>query len=87
MRLEAGDSRDLVSRYFDYSENPRMIYNVEEHLDLLGNLGVTVGSRFNSSINDSDETPGFESLRLSFIRWILDKPLRFFHLTRTIRNA
>ena len=42
-----------------------MINNVEEHLNLMGELGVTVGSRFNSSINGSDEMPDFESLWFS----------------------
>ena len=54
-----------MSKQFDYSNYPRMISNVEEHLNLQGKLGVTVRSRFNSSINGSDEMSGFKSLRLS----------------------
>ena len=61
-----------MSRKFDWSKNQRMMYNVKEHLNLYGKLGVTVGSRFNSSINDTDETLGFESLRLSRFCWIRD---------------
>ena len=57
-----------------------MIYNVEEHLNLYDNLGVTVGSRFNSSINNSNEMWGFESLQLSHIYWIGDGPSRSRHV-------
>ena len=78
--LKARDSRILVSRQFDYSKNPKIIYKVEEHLNLYGKLGVTIGSSFNSSINGFDETQRCESLRLSHGRWIGDGPLRSCHV-------
>ena len=56
--MEARDSRNLVSRQFDYSKNPRMIYNVKEHLNLYAKLGVAIGFDSSSSINSSDETLG-----------------------------
>ena len=76
-----------MSRQFDYAKNPRMIYNVKEHLNLLGKLGVTIGSRFNSSINGSNEIPCFESLQLSRVRWISDGPSRFSYVTCVISDA
>ena len=81
-RLGARDSRILVSRQFNYLTNPRMIYNVEEHLNLYGKLGVTVGSAFQSSINGSDEKLGFESLLLSRVCWIADGSSRSHHVIR-----
>ena len=36
-----------MSRHFDYLKNPRMLYIVEEHLNLYGDLGVTVGTVLN----------------------------------------
>ena len=42
MRLEARDSRDFMSKQFDNSNYPGMLYNVKEYLYLLGELGVTV---------------------------------------------
>ena len=36
-----------MSKTFDYSKHPRMFYIVEEHINLLGDLGIAVGSAFN----------------------------------------
>ena len=51
-----------------------MIYIVKEHLNLLGKLGIYVGSRFNSSINGFDEIQRCKLLQLSHVRWIGDGP-------------
>ena len=56
-----------MSKQFDYSKSPIMIYNVEKHINLLGKLGVTVGSRYNSSINGFDKTLDFKSLLLNHV--------------------
>ena len=57
-----------------------MIYNVKEHLNLYGELGIIVGSAFQSLINGSDETSGFESLRLSRVSWIANRLSRSRHV-------
>ena len=36
-----------MPRQFDYSKNPKIIYIIEERLNLLGELGLTVGLTFN----------------------------------------
>ena len=72
----------MVSRQFNYSKNPRMSYIVEEHINVLGKLGVTVRSSFQSSINGSDKTHICESLRLNHIRWIGDGPSRSPRIAR-----
>ena len=56
--MEARDSRNLVSRQFDYSKNAIMIYIVEEHLNFYAKLGVAVGFDSSSSINGSDKMLG-----------------------------
>ena len=63
--IGARDSRDLVSKQFDYLNCHGMFYNVEEHFYLLGELGVTIRSSLKSLINGSDETYHCKSLRLS----------------------
>ena len=70
-----------MCRQFDYSKNPQMIYIIEEHLNLLGKLGVTIGSRFNSSINGYDETQICKLLGLSCGRWIGDGLPRSHHIS------
>ena len=69
-----------MSRQFDYSKNQILIYIVEEHLNLLAKLGVTVGFDSSSSINVSDETLGCESLSLSCIYLIQDEMLILHHV-------
>ena len=69
-----------MSRQFDYSKNPRMIYIVKEHLNLYRDLGVTVGFNILSSINGSDKTNLYEFLRLNYIRGIKDEPSRLLHV-------
>ena len=70
-----------MSREFDYSKNLRMICNVKEHLNLLDNFGVTIGSTFQSLINGSDEMQRCESLQLSRICPIVDGPSGFLYVT------
>ena len=70
-----------MSRQFDYLKNSRMIYIVEEHLNLYAKLGVAVGFDSSSSINGSDEMLQCESLLLSRIRLIRDEAPRFRHVT------
>ena len=53
-----------------------MLYKVEEHLNLYGELGIIIRLRIQSSIYGSDETHDFESLGLSRSRWISDGPPR-----------
>ena len=45
-KIVARDSMIVVSRQFNYSKNVRMIYIVEEHLNLWRELGVTIRSVF-----------------------------------------
>ena len=62
-----------------------MLYIVEEHLNL-GKIGRYFGLRFNSSINSSHETSGFEFLGLIHGCWIEDGPMRFCHVVRVINT-
>ena len=77
----------VVSRQFGYSKTSKNDLQGRRTSQIIANLGLTVGSRFNSLINSSDEMLCFESLRLGHVRWILDGPSRFFHVTRVISNA
>ena len=47
MKKKARDSRIDMSRHFDSSKHPRMLYIVEKHVNLYGDLGITFGSEFN----------------------------------------
>ena len=86
-QLEARDSRDLMFRQFDYSKKCKNALHCRRTSQFIGTLGVIVGLRFNSSINDSDERPSFESLRLSCVRWMFNGPLRFCHVACIISDA
>ena len=59
-----------------------MIYIVEEHLHIQGELGVTIGSAFQSLMNDADEKHICESLRLNHVHRIEDGSPRFCHIVR-----
>ena len=81
--LEAIESK----RFKDFSvETVRLLQEPKNDLhhqrtyQFIVNLGVTFGSRFNSSINGSDEMHRCESLRLSCFRWIGDGPSRSCHV-------
>ena len=76
---KARDSRIKMSKQFDYLKYPRMLYIVKEHAYLYTKLGVTVGFGSLSSINNSHETLGCESLLLSRVRLIEDGTLRLCH--------
>ena len=81
MSLEAKESKRFKEyRQFDYLKNRRMIYIVEEHLNLEAKLGVAVGFDSSYSINDSDQMLGYESLSLSHVRSIKDEAPRFCHI-------
>ena len=71
----------VVSRQSDYSKTSKNIFFVEEHSYKYANLGVTIGFSVSSLINGSNETLGYESLRLSRVLSIEDKLLRFCHIT------
>ena len=72
----------MVFRQFDYSKNPRILYIIEEHLNLSGNLGVTIGFSIKSSTNGSDEMHICKSLHLTRVYRIEDERLRFLHVAR-----
>ena len=71
-----------MSKKFDYSKHPRMIYIVEEHVYLYAKLAMTIGFGSSSSIQGSDETLGYQSLPLSHVCLIKDRALRFCHILR-----
>ena len=69
------------------SNFPQMLYIVEEHLNLLANLGATVQSAFNSWSTTLMKRIECESLRLSRDLWIFDRPPRWCHVACFINNA
>ena len=47
-----------MSKQFDYSKHPRMVWIVEEHVNLQEKLGVAIRFDSSSLINHSDEMLG-----------------------------
>ena len=70
----------VLFRCFDYSKISKNDLQFPRTSQFITNLGIIVGFGISSLINDCDEILGFESLRLSFGRWIEDGPLRFHHV-------
>ena len=64
-----------------------MLYIVEEHLNLLANLGVTVQSSFNSRSTALMKRIGCKLLRWSRGCWIFDWLPRWSHVATVINNA
>ena len=76
------NSRIEMSKQFDSWNHLRMVYMIEEHVNLKRNLGLAIRFGSLSSINGSHETLGCESLPLSHIRSIEDGALKFFRVMR-----
>ena len=85
-----------MSKWFDVFKHPRMLFIVEEHINLYAKLGVAIRFGSSSSISGSDEMLGYESLPLSRIRSIEDGASKLCHVAcekellcdrvRSIRN-
>ena len=72
----------VVSIQFDYSKTSKNDLHRRRTSQFVANLGVTVRFGISSLINGWDEMLGFESLRLSCVHWIRDRPLGFCHVAR-----
>ena len=51
---KAKNSRIEMSKHFDYSKHPIMVYIVEEHGYIIGKIGLADGFGIYSSINGYD---------------------------------
>ena len=72
----------VVSKYFNFLENPRTGFRIEEHFDFIGKFGCNRRMRQFDLINSSDCTLFGESTSLSCICLIHDEASRFRHVAR-----
>ena len=73
---KSNDTRIVVSRQFNYIENSRAVFYVEEQFNLKGNLGLTIDLMDSSRSTVAMKRMLIETVRLSRIRSITNGGLR-----------
>ena len=79
-QIKERDLRIEMSKEFDYSKHPWMVYIVEEHANLQAKLDMAIGFDSSSSMNSWDERLGSESLPFSHVCLIGDEAPKFGHV-------
>ena len=81
------DSWTVVSRQFDFTWKSKGSVFVPKNIEFIEKFGVTVGSNGLIAINDRDDAPVDESMRLSCIRPIGDGASTVSHIARLMRRV